>query len=222
MNLFNLNIIVIVTCVIANGIGDERPSDYYENYYDKKIPIELSSDFPISRTITSIDILRIKKSRLVSSRGTSLSSMTNELRPMDWQLFDFYLFERIELSKDINSYVICAFKKNTENESYAYLVNIKEGYLKSIALISYNYHLSHISGSSENYGSLYSTINSGLLSLYESVYRTDDIFNGTVEDLPWYVAFRLWLHNIFSRSKNDYTKVLSLTLDENGLIHEVL
>ena len=203
--------------VAGGGIVNEERGWYYKNYCNANFTVKMPADLSTNnREMSSININRIKQSQLVRLNGAIVKCVTNEIMPINWQLFDFYLFGKIEITKPVESYVICAISKSAENEeSYAYLLNIKDGCLKSIATISYGYYIS-----SDDYGAMYTAINSGTLSLFESICRIDDICCDNGEEIPWYITLRLWLSKIFSKSRMPYSHVLTLTLDEDGLLHE--
>lgn len=211
-----LEILVYLATGYLTDVETEGP--YFKNYNEGDLAVNITSYFPSDDVKHYIlDLNSIKLSQLTCLNETIINSIAPELIPVNWQSYDFYLYDDIFVSDSVNSYIVCALSKSLGvEESFGFMLNIKDGYLKSIATLSYRYHLS-----STDFGSMYSVIQRGTISMYESLCRIDDNMHNAGAEIPWYIAMRRWLYNLFSKKKKHYTQVLLLKIDADGYLHNI-
>lgn len=71
---------------------------------------------------------------------------------------------------------------------------------------------------------MYSDIQNGTIVMFEDVcYIVDDTGEESTDEamsVPWYILLKKWIIELFSKTRNHYSQILALGIDEDGFLFE--
>ena len=194
--------------------GDER-GKYFTNYSDATISIQNTLPEGNDKRIF-FDVKSFKlndNSRIMDSqewaRVLFLDYPTDKVK----DIF-FYFCGRVNAVREVSSFLLYA-KDINSNQKHLYLINTKEGIIRSsIELSSFYYE------SDSYHWHTYAVNKDGCFNIYENT--VIDIADGPEEPsgkVPLLIRIRCLIMDLFSRGEKRYDLAAKIKIDKNGYSH---
>lgn len=194
---------------IAETTSDEW---FARNYHAQDIYIE-----PVSRSKNPInknlDVITIWDYNLNELRDSSLRQI---LLPKSDIAYQWY-YEPVALVDSVRSYFILA-KSEANDESYLFIINMKNSQLKSSLLVS---NFLFVSNDYNEHS--YSIVDGNIISVYNHrIHIIDDYVIDNAIKTPLLQRLRYYLHRLFSKKEKQYRLIAKFQIDSSGYINSLL